>query len=295
MPTPTPQHDFRVYPTLLDAWRGYTHSNEVWETYWAFSDNPPHTPEQFHTLQLWRFIDTLNHVDGEPSEPASRGTAFNELVDCLVEQRPPTFDTEKVRGDDGHVTHIVAHLDGFSFTFQVAMLKQTAARYNGAVCQYLTQGTLDTRFGSVLLYGYIDELMPHCIHDIKTTGKYEFPKYKHSAQRLVYPFCCAQQGMDIRRFDFDVVTFPKYGESEYFTETYIFDTENDTVTLTTWVEEMLDFITEHPSLFTDKRFFMQSEERTIGLALMQRDPIGWESQSVEIYNEILNIKHLIEK
>ena len=283
---PTLKSDFNVYPSLLDAWRGYTHSDEVWETYWGFSENPPHSPEQFHTLQLENFIDSLNHIDGVPSEPASKGTAFNELVDSLVERRKPTFPVEKIRDDDGNVTHLKASLDGFEFSFPLAIIRQMADEYDGALAQYLCNGDINTRFGGVHLYGYIDELMPFCIHDIKTTGRYEFPKFKHSAQRLVYPYCCIQEGMDVRRFDFDIVVLPKkYGEIERFTESYVFDPESDTFTLRSWIEEMLDFVTAHPSLFTNPKFFNQGE-RTTGTPIIERDPLGWDENSVKIYNNI---------
>lgn len=292
---PTPKSEFNVYPSLLDAWRGYTHSDEVWDTYWGFSENPPHTPEQFHTLQLWRFIDSLNRVDGEPSEPASKGTAFNELVDSLVESRKPSFPVEKIRDDGGNVTHVKASLDGFEFTFPIDIIREMASHYEGALTQYLCTGDIDTRFGRVHLYGYIDELMPMSIHDIKTTGKYEFPKFKHSAQRLVYPYCCKQMGMDIDRFDFDVVVLPKkYGTIERFTESYIFDPVNDATTLRIWIEEMLDFVTSHPALFTSERFF-GGNTKELGTPILMRDPAGWDAPSVEIYNEIYNIKQLIEK
>lgn len=80
----TKQPKFKFYATLLDAFTSYLKSDAIWERYWGFSENPPHTPEEFRQQQFQSLIDTINRVPFD-SEAADKGTAFNEVVDCMIE------------------------------------------------------------------------------------------------------------------------------------------------------------------------------------------------------------------
>lgn len=286
----SPQPDFRVYATLLDSYRSMVESEEVWLAYWGNSSEPPHTPEQFHWLQVEQFIDGLNRVDGVPSMPASKGTAFNELVDSLVECRAPRLDNvEKVRDEYGLVTAITCGLDGFDFTFPLWVVRELAGRYEGALCQYLTRGTMRTALGTVELYGYIDELLPDRVVDIKTTGRYEFPKFRHNAQHLVYPYCLRQEGMDIRRFDYDVVVFSKYGAPEQFRETYT-TRDDDEVRLRSRVEELCGWLDEHRALITnDSVFGGVRPDGYVGVPVQEMDTNGLPAGMAEVIKEINNV------
>ena len=79
------QLNYCIYATLLDAYWGYLNSDVIWEKYWGWSENPPHTPEEFHELQFQELIDRINRKPFD-SEAADKGTAFNELVDALIEK-----------------------------------------------------------------------------------------------------------------------------------------------------------------------------------------------------------------
>ena len=48
----TKQLKFKFYATLLDAFTSYLKSDAIWERYWGFSENPPHTPEEFRQKQF---------------------------------------------------------------------------------------------------------------------------------------------------------------------------------------------------------------------------------------------------
>lgn len=284
------QPNYRIYATLLDAYRNMVESEEVWLAYWGNSAEPPHTPEQFHLLQVEQFINGINRVDGEPSEPASKGTAFNELVDSLVEWRKPEVDyIDKERDSDGNVVAIKCGLDGFDFTFPYATIKELADYYKDAVPQYLTEGVLQTRFGAVNLYGYIDELMPHCIHDIKTTSRYEFPKFNKHAQHLVYPFCMAYEGSDIRNFQYDVVVWNKYGAPDTYSECYTYDPEMDVPVLRRWVEELVDYLELYRPLITDCKIFGGSNmDSPVPTPLHEMDTTGMPMHCQLLVQEIIN-------
>ena len=90
------QPKYRFYATILDAFWGYLNSDVIWDKYWGWSENPPHTPEEFHELQFQELIDRINRKPFD-SEKADRGTAFNEVIDCMIENRKSeTVKVEKV-------------------------------------------------------------------------------------------------------------------------------------------------------------------------------------------------------
>ena len=43
------QPKYRIYATLLDAFGAYLNSDVIWDKYWGWSENPPHTPAVSYT------------------------------------------------------------------------------------------------------------------------------------------------------------------------------------------------------------------------------------------------------
>lgn len=247
--------DYNIYATAIDSFQNYLNSALIWEQYWGWSENPPHTPEEFEEKQFNDLIDRFNRVPFD-SEPAAKGTAFNELVDCIVDKRQPAegFKFEKLfRDDSEQVYAIKVFYKDYEFTFDINLVREFSNYYEGAVTQHYTEAILPTKYGNVKLYGYLDELMPDCIHDIKTTGRYSVGKFKDHAQHLVYPYCLLQNGMDVRMFEYNIAVIDKYGRWETFTETYAFKPERDIPILTKRVEALIEFLNENREKITDKK------------------------------------------
>lgn len=277
--------DYSIYATLLDSYRNMVESDKVWLTYWGNSKEPPHTMEQFHWLQVEQFIDGINHVDGEPSYHSSRGTAFNELIDALVEWRKPSIKAER---GDGVVT---CELDGFEFVFPTTLLKAVAARYAGAVCQYLTSGTMRTSAGIVRLYGYVDELLPDMVVDIKTTTRYEYPKFADNAQHLVYPWCLRQEGMMLNTFRYDVVVFSDYAAPEMFEEVYNWQDDNERI-LRERVEDVCGWIDRYRAIIQNPSIFGKPRAADfVGVPVAEVSRAGLDADCKELLNNI-NKTHL---
>lgn len=258
--------DFKFYATLLDAFTGYLKSDAIYERYWGFSENPPHTPEEFREKQFQSLIDTINRVPFD-SEAADKGTAFNEAVDCLIENRPPVgmqfikvYEGGKIAcssfkpGKEEKVVELMAAYNSRAFLFPMPLLKEFANYYKGALTQQFVQAVLPTCFGNVLLYGYIDELMPMSVHDIKTTGSYYVGKFKDHWQHVVYPYCLMQNGSDVRLFEYNVTDF-----KQTYTESYTFVPERDIPILTSHCEELIRFLNDNRDLITNKKIFAEDE------------------------------------
>ena len=257
------QPDYCFYATLLDSYQNYLNTDKIYEKYWGWSDNPPHTLEEFRQEQFQSFINTLNRVPFD-SEAADRGTAFNEVVDCLIEHRA----SDKIKVEKVYPN--VVNNNGFflvsspialkvtynnrEFEFPISLCREFADYYKGAVPQLYVEAELPTKYGIVKVYGYADEIMPDCIHDIKTTTSYSVGKYKEKFQHIVYPYCLNKGECHVDRFEYNIVEFQKHGYNTY-TESYTYVEERDVPRLREQCEDLICFINDHKELITNKKLF----------------------------------------
>ena len=149
---------------------------------------------------------------------------------------------------------INAKYNNRSFYFDLNVLREFADYYKGAITQQYVEGIIETSKGKVLIYGYIDELMPTSVHDIKTTSQYYVGKFKNHSQHLVYPYCLIQSGNDIKTFEYNVATIGVNGY-QTFTETYVFNPERDIPILKNRIEDLIQFVEDNRDLITDKKIF----------------------------------------
>ena len=254
---------YNIYPSILDAFQDYLNSEDVWLRYWGGSDEPSMSLEDFEQKQFSGLIDKINRVPiaWEDSEKVDAGTTFNEIVDCLILNRNSDkmqivkeFDSL----DENKVVAIRAIYNGRSFQFPLTVCREFSDYYKGAIPQVYTEAVLQTKYGSVKLYGYIDELMPTSIHDIKVTGSYEAWKFKDKWQRVVYPYCINENGSNITDFEYNILLYKAtkagYNTYEVFAEYYNY-TDDDKDRLTVFVEQFIEFLEENRNLITDKKIF----------------------------------------
>jgi len=246
------QPNYRFYATLLDGYQGYLCSSELYQKFWGNSEDPKKTEEEFEKEQFQGLIDRINRVPID-SEPADRGTCFNEIIDCLIEKK----NSEKVKLVSNKLSNtITARYNNRNFVFSLQMCREVAAYYQNAIPQVLTSGMLNTRYGLVELYGYIDELMPTCVIDIKVKSKYEAFSFKNNWQHRVYPYCLREQGIIIDDFYYDIYVLGKDNElKEEHQEFYHFVPERDIPALITHCEGLIEFIETNRHLITDNKIF----------------------------------------
>lgn len=244
---------FRFYASLLDAFQQYLDSDIIWEKYWGYSETPPHTPEEFRKQQFQSLIDRINRVHYE-NEAVDRGTAFNEVIDCMVENR----GTDKVKVEkllnNGIVAALNATYNNRTFCFPMPLVREVSDYYKGALTQQYVQAVLPTIFGDVLVYGFIDYVLPFLICDLKTTGRYSVGDFKNHWQHIVYPYAMMENGSKVFDFEYNVVEF---GKSDYntYTESYSFVPERDVPKLTQHCEDFIRFLQQNRELITDKKIF----------------------------------------
>ena len=250
---------YNIYSTLLDAYQDYMDSDRIYSRYWGFAENPPFSEWEFREKKRLELVDRINRVPFD-SEKADRGTAFNEIVDCMVLGRKSDKMEIESNRDAGIITAVY---NSRKFTFSIPVCKEFSDYFKGALTQVYTEAVLPTRYGEVQLYGYIDFLMPMCIHDIKTTGQYTVGKFKRHWQHIVYPYCLQGEGNSVSDFEYNVLLINERmgGDTcETFTEHYAYVPEHDVPRLTECVEGLIEFLEAHRDVITDLKIFNQHEE-----------------------------------
>ena len=251
------QPKYLFYATLLDSFQNYLSSSEVFQKYWGFSEEPPKTEEEFEAEQFQSLLNTINRVPFD-SEAADRGTAFNEVIDCLLEKRK----SDKVElVSDKEYNLITAKYNGREFIFNLKQCLDVADYFNGAICQVRTSATLPTKYGLVEVYGNIDELMPCSVHDIKTKGKYNAFDFKNHWQHIVYPYCLIQNGNPVYDFAYNVYVMNKNNQiTEIHEEVYTFKPERDIPKLQLHCEALIEFIELNKNKITNTKIFNKNEQ-----------------------------------
>lgn len=292
--------NYRFYPTLLDKFQTfldttaedyfYQDEDGKWHKNYSEAEDAFHySQEEVDALLKQELLDAINRVPHEPSEPASKGTALNEIVDCIIHNRKSDNKNILIKSLKGidvkrefgctdevgkpvyydywfehiKVPCIFAEIDGFSFYFDKDFCKSIAEYFKGSLSQVFTSATIETEFGEVELYGYIDELRENKVFDLKTTSRYEFGKYSKYWQRHIYPYTLIESGActEINSFEFTAYVL-KGGTSRtplitgvQYAEVYQYNHEQSKMLLKNICERFCQFLEDNRDLITNKKIF----------------------------------------
>lgn len=260
--------NYCIYPSLLDNFQRLLDSERDFEDF-ANEDaegNYKRTLEEIVAEREQALLDSVNRVPHESTEAQLKGTIFNDLLDIAAKHGR----TEEERGfryynrecTNGWMVYEVKALDGsYYYEFNGRDIRDYGAQYEGAVAQYLCKARLATKYGSVLLYGYADEICQDVVKDIKTTSRYNFGKFAHKWQKDVYPYCLVASGdmPSVSRFDYDVYSWrERKGEPlsvERYTESYDYDHAKSERRLREICEAFIEWLEHNSARITDKKVF----------------------------------------
>ena len=262
---------YRITPSLLNKWTELVNADRDWETYYGSADEPSISSEEYYAKKEQELLDTINRVPFV-SEAASRGTALNEIVDCIVDNRKQREDmvVERVYQPDvkeaENLVALRAELDGFAFFFDIGLVRELASYFKGSICQHRCEAVMDTFLGPVILYGDADYILRDVVYDLKTTSKYSaYGKFSEGWQKDLYPWALIESGEmeGITGFEYTIVplsggnTTSPIITGEIKTEWYDYSHGMATRRLRQVLEAFLPWIEEHRSLITHKRIFNQ--------------------------------------
>lgn len=262
---------YNIYPSILDKFQRLQDTEADFES--SFNegeDGYKQSFEEMYAANEQALIDAVNRVEHEPSEAADKGTCFNEIVDCILHGRGSSRDDVTIERyeDPTYGLCIKAQMEGFMFLFDTGFCKAAARYFWGSASQVRTEAILPTKYGDVLLYGYIDELRGQTVYDIKTTKSYDSAeKYANGWQRRVYPYCLVASG-DAQVKDFEYTCYQLQGggvrmpiiSGEQYRERYGYDNAQATAELQAVCEAFIEWLEEHRDAITDKKIFNQLNE-----------------------------------
>lgn len=258
---------WRLTPSLLNKWSDLVNADRDWENFYGDADEPSVSPEEYYAKRERELLDAINRVPFV-SEAASKGTALNELVDCIVERRGPREGItiqRMMRDDDKQTTHsFIVTIDGFTFYFDAVMVYAIWNKFKDAVCQYRCEAVMDTEFGPVILYGDADYILRDVVYDLKSTSKYSaYGKFSEGWQKDLYPWALTESGemYGISGFEYTIVPLTGGNASnpivsgEIKTEYYAYDHGASTGRLRAVVEAFIPWVEERRNLITNFRIF----------------------------------------
>ncbi len=268
---------YRITPSLLNSYQNLLDSDDNWEQFYGGQEDPSITSEDYYKKCEQELLDAINRVPFV-SEAASKGTALNELVDCLVDKRKQREDmiVERVHRPmgssvvydevpGGELFALQVGLDGFSFLFDIGLVRSLADYFKGASCQYRCEALLDTSFGPIIVYGDADYIRKDVVYDLKSTGKYSYPKFDKGWQKHLYPYALLESGdlQSVSEFEYTVAEL-KGGNSksplitgDIYRERYDFHFEESKLRLRETTEGLISWVEAHRNLITHKRIFNQ--------------------------------------
>ena len=260
------KYSYKFSPSLLQAYQDYLDSEALYEKFYGFSEEPSLTYQEYEEKQFKELIDKINRVPFD-SEAADRGSALNEIVDCIVLHQKSTRDDIKVRTvvpeGVGEIPYIEAKMKERTFCFDIAFCKQIAKYFEDSLCQIYTEAPIETSHGTVLLYGYPDYVRGDMVYDLKTTSKYEFGKYAKYWQQHVYPWTLIESGRCTEVKAFEFTAFAMKGGSakqpliygDMYPEVYVYNHERSTQLLRGICTQFAEFLEANRNRITDEKIF----------------------------------------
>ena len=262
------KYAYRIYPSALNGFQRLLDSEidaEDFSNVDSESGDYRRSPDEIFAEREQDLLDLINRVPREPIEAADRGTAFNEIVDCIMLNVPSTRDDVKITSRTIGETypHLHADINCYCFDYSLDLCTNVAKDMAGSIPQHLCEGELPTRYGLVQLYGYSDYIFPNKVVDLKTCGRYDFGKYQHNWQKELYPYCLVQSGdmQECNMFEFYVVQMKNPTKAEpmitgnIYREEYKYNHAEASVRLRQFTERFIDWLEEHRSQITNEKIF----------------------------------------
>lgn len=195
---------YRFSPSLLDEYQKLLDTEAEFESDYNFTnEGPKRSLEEIREERERELLDAINHEQQEPSQAASMGTAFNEIVDQIIRYKYWDSDLKENVDKSGRVTveylgeeTITCSCDGFKFAFDRRLVERVASIVWDGTMQLHVEAPLQVTQGTqVILHGFPDYIQPRQVTDLKTTSSYAFGKYERYWQRYAYPYILQKAGL----------------------------------------------------------------------------------------------------
>ena len=216
-----PRYNF--YATLLDSFQYYKGSDY---------------------MDKQDLLNRINRVPFEPSDAMLKGTAFHEIL-CLDDKK-----YSKLLVDNDKKGNAQVNYGNYAFNYELVGTFRKKTKEQSDLFEIQMEYVVDMGEYEVMLYGYLDWVRRNSVIDIKTTARYDFPKYSKAFQYKVYLYIANQLGYKLDTFEYLVTNF-----KDLYIETYNYQEDKYFADLKAICGELVDFLTHHRPLITDLKIF----------------------------------------
>ncbi len=205
-----------IFPTLVDSY-----------LYWKANENSS-------TQDL---IDRINRVAKPRTDAMMKGVALEKIIDLLIDgEQPDIIDgTIKKQKVPMYAISLPTEDDAMPrpFMYPVKVCDQLAHhilmgsyptdKVNGqeVLKQVFLQADIETDYGIVRLYGYIDYMHKYRLIDLKGTSRYTMFKFQNAFQHRAYMYCAYENGFDTVDFDYLVTDYRNVFVEKYHWNDFI--------------------------------------------------------------------------
>lgn len=239
------KNSYNFYATLLDSFQNLLDAPQLYRKFWGNSENPKFSEEEYVEKTEKEFLDKINRVPIALNEYAHRGTAYNELIDRLIDGEKSSKITYKLDKNIYFVKY-----NGITFEFPYELTNNLKQHYENSATQMYLKSKIDTQYGTVSLYGYPDYICWNSIEDLKTVKSYNAFKFRKGWQHLVYPYCLHEAGTPVNLFIYRATDL-----KNIWTEHYNFNYNRDKEKLKLHCESLIRYLESNRSKITDKKIF----------------------------------------
>lgn len=205
-------------------------------------------------ITLDEMIDRVNRVTTPTPPAAAKGIAFNDMIDALIGGQDVERVTVRKKGAD--MEFYRWHFQGreldtpTTFEFDVGLANKLADRLAGAECQVYSKADIETPFGTIQLHGFADYVLMDSVIDLKTTGRYTWPKYLNSYQYKSYLYTLRESGIYVKRAEYLITDFNNvYVEDYFWDKRFVSD-------IVGGISQFLTFVDEYRDRITNKNFLL---------------------------------------
>lgn len=217
---------YKIYPSLVDSFKLFTTAD-------------------FITFE--EIIDRINRVPRPTPEPALKGIAFENCVNNLLSGKGAKTDLLNKKG--AVIKSYVAEAENKTFLFPVEIVDMIVHRLEGAEMQVFTKADLKTPVGLVEVYGYADYVLRDTVTDLKTTSRYEWPKYLNGCQHKTYLYALNESGIKVNRADYLVTDL-----NHVYVEDYYWSLKMKKELIAD-IAQFIKFLEAHRDKITNKKIF----------------------------------------
>lgn len=262
---PNPKPVLKVWVTLLNSFTRFLSTDQLYNEHVEYKGEEAMESGAFAAQQFGDFIDSINRVP-KVIPPAIEGSAYGEVMvswaNGEINPQPlqEFYKNGNPKGEPSFKCHYMNQdrqgnlISEHDYTWNWAVAAEIVEHFKGGVHEHFTSGLIQTKYGLIELYGYVDIIRMNMVSDLKKTGKYDAFKFIKEWQYRAYLELLRMEGLDVDTFRYLVCAGDRHVYHEDYTYTPEFRDQ-----LVAHCEALYEFVENNRELVTNKKLLCIEE------------------------------------